>query len=71
MTVLEKTRKSKGITQEAMAQQLEIGTSTYCQYENGTRSVPADITEKVSEILGVPVEEIFLPQKFTVSKTEV
>lgn len=70
MSLLEQKRKSVGITQEAMASQLGIGTSTYCQYENGTRNIPADVAEKICVVLGVPVEEIFLPQKFTVSKTK-
>lgn len=66
---LEDVRKENGFTQEYMAGQLKIAVSTYNQYENGARSVPKEIAEAAATILGVAVSEIFLPTKFTVSKT--
>lgn len=66
MMKLDTVRISRGITQENMANQLNIATTTYCQYENGKRMVPRDIAEKISNILCCPVEEIFLPAKFTI-----
>lgn len=65
---LEKARKEKGLTQEQMAANLEIAVSTYNQYENGARSVPRSVAEAAANILGVNVEDIFLPTKFTTSK---
>ena len=67
-TALEQVRKSKKITQEYIANKVGIAISTYCQYENGVRNVPREIAEKVAGILGVSINEIFLPEKFTVSK---
>jgi len=65
---LEIVRKEKGFTQEQMAYMLGIAISTYNQYETGSRSVPAEIANKISGILSIEVAKIFLPKKFTVSK---
>ena len=61
-------RKEKGISQRKMAEMLCVKPNTYNQYEMGVRSVPSDVADKVGEILGVQVENIFLPQKFTIRK---
>lgn len=66
MMRLDAVRTAMGITQENMANRLNIATTTYCQYENGKRMIPRDIAEKVAKILCCPVEEIFLPVKFTI-----
>lgn len=66
---LECVRKERGFTQEQMATKLKIAVSTYNQYETGNRSVPADIAKSICEILKVDISFIFLPIKFTVSKT--
>lgn len=71
VTKLAYLRKKKGLTQDEMAKMLAIGLSTYNQYENLQRSIPIQIAEKIASILDVPVDEIFLPIKFTVSKTRV
>lgn len=47
---------------------LDIAISTYCQYETGKRNVPAEVVDKISNILNINKEDIFLPIKFTVSK---
>lgn len=67
-TGLKKARLETGMTQEVMAKMLDVAVSTYNQYENGNRSIPNDIAEKMSEILGKPIDSIFLPKNFTVSK---
>nr|WP_302665898.1 helix-turn-helix transcriptional regulator [uncultured Agathobaculum sp.] len=67
---LDVVRTEMGITQENMANRLNIATTTYCQYENGKRMIPRDIAEKVAKILCCPVEEIFLPVKFTICEHE-
>lgn len=53
-----------------MAKKLKVGVSTYNQYENSQRSIPYNIAKKIAEILEVEVEDIFLPARFTVSKTK-
>lgn len=65
---LSEIRNEKRITQEAMAKQLNIAVSTYNQYENAQRNVPVNLAKKIAEILGVEVEDIFLPIRFTLSK---
>ena len=69
MTGLEKVRKSKGLTQGDMASRIGIAVSTYSMYENGLRPVPLQVAQTVAEVLNCEINEIFLPQKFTVSKT--
>ncbi len=59
-------RKERGMTQENMASLLKIATASYCQYENGQRMIPRSIAVRIAEILKCPVEEIFLPTKFTI-----
>jgi putative transcriptional regulator len=71
MTKLAYLRKKKGLTQDEMAKILTIGLSTYNQYENLQRGIPIQIAEKIASILDITVDEIFLPIKFTVSKTRV
>jgi len=61
-------RLNKNLTQEYMANSLKIAVSTYNQYENAVRNIPVSIVNQISTILGVKVEDIFLPIKFTVSK---
>lgn len=71
MMRLDGVRTAMGITQENMANRLNIATTTYCQYENGKRMIPRDIAEKVAKILCCPVEAIFLPVKFTICEDEL
>lgn len=61
-------RCKKGFSQTEMADKIGIAVSTYNQYENGARNVPADVAEKIATILETKVSKIFLPNKFTVSK---
>lgn len=70
MTRLEELRISRGLTQEAIASKVGIAVSTYSQYENGRRKVPRRAAERIAEIVGSNICEIFSPEKFTVSKSE-
>ena len=70
MTKLEQARIGKGLTQEAVASKVGIAVSTYSMYENGLRAIPRLIAESIAETVGCEVKEIFLPEKFTVSKSE-
>lgn len=70
MSQLADERQKRHFTQEYMASKLGICVSTYCQYETGSRNVPKNIAEKIASILMISVEDIFLPHKFTVSKSE-
>ena len=69
MSQLANERQKRGYKQEDMALKLGIGVSTYCQYETGSRNVPLTIAENIASIFEMSVNELFLPQKFTVSKS--
>lgn len=71
MTDLEKLRLARGLTQETVSGVVGIAVSTYSMYENGKRAVPRQIAERIAEAVDCRVEEIFLPEKFTVSKSDV
>lgn len=69
MNNLEQIRTARGLTQEDLASNAGIAVSTYSMYVNGHRTVPRKVAENIANALGCTVEEIFLPEKFTVSKT--
>lgn len=66
MRQIEDIRKAKGFTQEYVAANVGVATSSYNQYETGARNIPADVAERIASVLGVDVGEIFLPIKFTI-----
>ncbi len=66
---LKELRRQKGMTQEDVANRLEIGVSTYCMYENAQRRIPADVAKKISELLNVDLMKFFSPSSFTISKS--
>ena len=70
MTNLEQLRLARGLTQETVSGVVGIAVSTYSMYENGKRAVPRQIAERIAEAVGCRLEDIFLPEKFTVSKSE-
>ncbi len=69
MNNLEQLRTLRGLTQEDVASSVGIAVSTYSMYANGHRAIPRLIAERIANTLNCRVEEIFLPEKFTVSKT--
>ena len=68
MNRLAEIRTENLVTQQQMADMLGIAVSTYNQYENGERSIPANIVEKIAVKLNLNKDKIFLPHKFTISK---
>lgn len=71
MNNLEQARTAKGLTQEELAACAGIAVSTYSMYANEHRTIPKAIAERIAKALGCKVDEIFLPEKFTVSKTSL
>lgn len=65
---IEGLRKLIDINQVEMAKKLNIPISTYNVYENGRRTVPAELVVKIAKILEVDVEEIFMPVNYIVCK---
>ncbi len=49
-----------------MANKLNIGLSTYNQYENGGRNIPKDVAISIAKLLDVNIKDIFLPSRFTI-----
>lgn len=68
MASLKETRIRNRKTQQQMAKLLNIGISTYNQYENSERDIPYKIAKSIAEMFGLELEDIFLPTRFTVSK---
>jgi DNA-binding XRE family transcriptional regulator len=68
MTKLEQVRVKQNYSQREIANAVGIAVSTYCQYENGVRSIPIHIANAIAEKLNYSRDDIFLPTKFTVSK---
>lgn len=54
-------RKSRGITQEELAQRLSVSPQAVSKWENGHTMPEVSILAELSEILGVTIDEILLP----------
>ena len=69
MSKLSKLRNKSKITQKDMAKHIGVAVSTYCMYENGQRTIPAEKAYKIASFLNTDIEEIFLPFSFTLGET--
>lgn len=47
-----------GLRQEDMAEKLNIGRQTYCNYENGHREPSYDILADISDIFGISIDTL-------------
>ncbi|OLS02918.1 helix-turn-helix transcriptional regulator [Tissierella creatinophila] len=65
---LKEIRLKNNKTQQQMADMLNIGLTTYHQYETSDRDIPYLIAKKIADIFEVNLEDIFLPTRFTLSK---
>ena len=52
-------RKRKKLTQNTIAELLDISRSTYSGYELGTITPPLDIAMKIKQILGYKNDDLF------------
>lgn len=68
MNNLERIRTAREMTQETLALSAGIAVSTYSMYANGHRTIPRAIAENIASALDCKIEDIFSPEKFTVSK---
>ena len=59
LTLLQRVRESKGITQEQMARLLGVTRAAYANWEQGIRTPPADMALRIAAILGYPAEALF------------
>lgn len=56
-------RELKGFTRQNMAEKLNIGYSTYSNYENGKRRIPLSVLLEISDLLDIDIN-FFLQSEF-------
>ncbi|WP_230088214.1 helix-turn-helix transcriptional regulator [Alicyclobacillus mali (ex Roth et al. 2021)] len=56
--VLQEARRRKGLTQQQVADMLDVTLRTYQRYESGTRRMSLETAVLLSEILGVDVRDL-------------
>ena len=69
-TLLRLTRELRNETITSMAKELKIGISRYYMIETGDRPATPELAKRISEILKVKQDDIFLPQTFTAREIE-
>lgn len=62
---LEELRKQKGIKQEDLASVLEVSRQTIGSLENGRYNPSILLAFKISQLFGLPIEEIFIYEEET------
>lgn len=55
---LREARKAAGLTQEQVAEMMNITKSTYCGYETGKRQPDVAKIKQISNILGIPADKL-------------
>lgn len=65
--LLVQKRKKKKLTQQKMADMLEISRSTYSAYELGTIDPPLKIATKIKELLNYKNDDIFLIKNVSIT----
>ncbi|EIK79895.1 hypothetical protein CGSMWGv1400E_06218 [Gardnerella vaginalis 1400E] len=60
---LEQIRKEKGITQEELADALEVSRQTICSLENGRYNPSIILAYKIAKYFDLTIEEIFIYEK--------
>ena len=68
VTSLELARRHVQLTQAELSSSLGIVQSTYAGYELGARPVPASIAYRLAEMLECDINDLFVPEKFSVKK---
>ena len=61
---LEAARVNAGLTQKELANILGISNSTVVNWEKGNTEPSISQLKKISEISGIPMDFIFIPDKF-------
>lgn len=52
-------RKLRGYTQAQMAEKIGVSRSTYTNYESGNRTPDYEVLERISDVLGCSLDELF------------
>ena len=56
---IRKFRKKRGMTQEQLAEKMEVTFQQVQQYENGATRLNSDRLQKLAEVLKIPVGSLF------------
>ena len=56
---LKDLRRSKKLTQEALAKELSVSKSTICMYETGERIPPSDMVERIADFFNVSINTLY------------
>ena len=56
---IKRLRVKQGLTQDQLAEKIQIATRTLCGIENGENFVKSDTLEKLCEVLNITCTEIF------------
>jgi len=65
---IKKLREEKNITQEQLAEKLNVTRQAVSNWENGKTQPDIDTLTKISEIFEIPIEEIIYGCKKTISE---
>ncbi len=69
--VIKKLREHKNMTQDELAEELNITRQAVSRYENGDRGVNQDLLFKLSKIFNVPIDEFFPPVNNKYKKQQI
>jgi len=58
-TKIKRLRQKCGLTQEQLAEKIDIATRTLCGIENGENFLTSDTLEKILDVLNVSCSELF------------
>lgn len=67
---IHKFRVAQGLTQENLADYLDVSRELISLYENGNRSIPVTSLDKLADLFGVDLEEL-LEENATLTKTNL
>lgn len=67
-TKLKAIKEQRRLSQEEMAEKLDMATTTYARYERNETNMDLETLAKVSKALEVPLHE-FLPETFQINNT--
>lgn len=70
-SVIKKLREHRNMTQDELAEELDITRQAVSRYENGDRGVNQDLLFRLANVFKVPIDEFFPPVNDIYKKTEI
>lgn len=70
-SVIKKLREHRNMTQDELAEELDITRQAVSRYENGDRGVNQDLLFRLANVFKVPINEFFPPVNDIYKKTEI